>query len=143
MTKRLFTALLGLLLAIIALPAAATPPAAPCTVLGCGDDVTWAANLETQIQQNTENGQVFEIDKDPATGAITSINHFGDSALWTGTYLAAESYRYALAQNSLRGPLTSDARDYWKAQREDAKPRIDAMIAKFHLLANISKNWTN
>jgi len=84
MAKRLFAAFLGLGLALLALPASATPPV-PCGVLGCGDDLTWAQNLETKIKDNMWWGQVFEIDKDPATGAITSVNHFGDSALWTGT----------------------------------------------------------
>ena len=115
----------------------------PCTLLGCGDDLTWAQNLEHKVQQNTRERSGLRDRQGPDDGAITSINHFGDSALWTGTYLAAESYRYALASKYLAGKLTKDDRAFWTAQQTDAKPRIDAMVAKFHLLANISKNWTN
>jgi hypothetical protein len=144
MLKRIAVALIGLTLALVAIPPASATKPVTCTLLGCGDDLLEAQYLEGAITQNTEDGQVFEIDKDPSTGAITSINHFGDSALWTGTYLAAESYRYALASKYLADHrVAGDARDFWTAQQADAKPRIDAMVAKFHLLSNISKNWTD
>ncbi len=141
MIKRFATALIAL---VVLLPMAHAAADTCPTTLGCGDDLAWAQNLEQKITENTWYGQVFEVDHDPTTGAIDSVNGFGDSALWTGTYLAAESYRYALARSYLARPLASSAEhDFWAAQLADAKPRIDAMVAKFHLLANISKNWTN
>ncbi len=142
MTKRFLVALLGIAISVLTLPAHATPPVPASGPLSGGEDLQWSQDLEARIKDNTWYGQVYDVDKD-ANGVVTSVNHFGDSALWTGTYLAAESFRFALATKKLRGPLTKEDRDFWRAQKDDAKPRIDAMAAKFHMLINISKNWTN
>src|SRR5579871_5632659 len=34
----------------------------------------------------------------PASNDITAYTHCGDSALWTGAYLAAEAFRYKVTQ---------------------------------------------
>jgi hypothetical protein len=119
---------------------AATPP------LGQAD-LDYALEMERKIADNIWFGQVYEIDY--AQGAertranITSVNHFGDSALWTGTYLASQSFRYALAKKKLAGPLSTADRDLWKAQRDEAKARVKEMADKFHILVNISESWNH
>jgi hypothetical protein len=138
------------------------------TVLGCGEDVEWAVDLERKIADNMWDGQIYEVDYKPGVertrSSITSVNRFGDSALWTGTYLAAESYRYALANKKLAKlvpllPPPKKARRkprpvkpptpleeeiaFWRAQKTDAKLRVDQMVAKYHVLVNISKYWNH
>ena len=36
----------------------------------------------------------------PTSSQITGYTHCGDSALWTGAYLAAESFRYKVTQSA-------------------------------------------
>jgi len=113
-------------------------------VLGAADQAA-ALEWEGRIADNLWFGQVFEIDyatTERNSEEITSVNHFGDSALWTGTYLAAESYRYATARSKLADPGIEPAdAAFWLAQKAEAKARIDTMVAKYHMLINISKNW--
>src|SRR4051812_45990249 len=140
----------------IATPAKAdtppTPPGltknVPCQpVLSCAQDLGPALDLETKIADNTWDGQVYPIDYDPnatvrSRDTISSVSHFGDSALWTGTYLAAESFRYALAKKHLAAPkIKKDEREFWESQRSVASSRAHDMVAKYHILINISKYW--
>lgn len=127
------------------------PPVAtadPCTtILGCGDDLTEAMTLEQRITDNFWGGQVYEVDYANAAktlGAVTHVGAFADSALWTGTYLGAQSFRYATAKKYLANPsLPADQVTFWTTQRDEAKARINTMVAKFHILINISKNWNH
>ncbi len=115
-------------------------------ILDGGDDLATALSLETKLLDNLREGQLYEIDyATPARvpGNVVGVHGFGDSALWTGTYLAAQSFRYALAKRYLGNPLTPDQVTFWTQQRNEALTRVRAMVAKFHVLANISGSWNH
>ncbi len=119
----------------------------PCTApLVCGDDLAAALDLEQRIADNIWYGQVLEIDyrtADRTLGDVASIGAWGDSGLWTGTYLAAESYRYAVARDGLAsGGLDAAGVAFWTAQQSQAKARVDDLVAKYHLNINIARGWT-
>lgn len=141
-------------------PARAVPPIEPpglakdkpCKPLPvCTEGHDYALDLERRILDNLWDGQIYEVDyftADRPLGRenIRSVNHFGDSALWTGTYLASQSFRYALAKKYLsktKGPhaLTDEERAFWDAQRLDAQSRVLQMLDKYHVLINISQYW--
>ncbi|MEX2393781.1 MAG: hypothetical protein WD826_04805 [Actinomycetota bacterium] len=149
--------------------AQAIDPACP-TPLGCGEDFEWALDLERKIADNMWDGQVYEVDYaaglDRTRENITSASHYGDSALWTGTYLAAQSFRYQVAKRTaedLRSTYQPPAKPKkrhgkkpkpepdpaleailaWETQRDEAKARVTDMVAKFHVLTNISQNWNH
>lgn len=130
---------------------AAQPPAAPIACggsLACDTDLGPALDLERKIADNTWDGQVYEVDYDTLSpertrADIVSVNHFGDSALWTGTYLAAQSFRYALAQHKLAARPQDPERKLWKDQRDESLARVLDMARKFHILANISQLWNH
>ena len=105
------------------------------------DDQAAALLLEDRIADNLWYGQVFEATyrtPDRTPGDLASVHNFGDSALWTGTYLAAEAFRYATARTKI---ATGEDVAFWGEQQAEAKARIDQIVAKYHLLINISKNW--
>ena len=150
--KRARAAVLAALVIAAAVPLgawAASPDETPngtCnSVLGCGDDLDEALTLESKIDDHLVWGQVVEVDfagADRAPGSVVDVGAWGDSGLWTGTYLAAESYRYAVAEHRLAGQhLNREAQDFWTAQRDQAKARVDVMVAKYHLLTNIARGW--
>lgn len=59
----------------------------------------FALGISDEIQRNmTPNGQLFPtiFDTPVQGGNVVGWRHFGDSALWTGAYLACESFRYDL-----------------------------------------------
>jgi len=91
--------------------------------------LTTALDLEHKIDYHMIWGQVVPVRLNPG-GTVANAYAWGDSGLWTGTYLAAESFRYAVAKH-----------DGDTAQQDEAKARIDTMVAKFHLLTNIAKDW--
>jgi hypothetical protein len=135
-----------LVLTAVALFAAVLRPApaiAAPTVLTI-DDQTYALNLEALIPEQMANGQVYNVrfvNRNAFPGDTTIVprlDNFADSALWTGTYLAAESFRYATAKRKIELGFN---RKFWMAQKLEAKARIDQMVAKYHLLINISRNW--
>jgi hypothetical protein len=112
--------------------------------------------LERRIQDNFRFGQAIEIDyrtPERVLGDVASGGAWGDSALWTGVYLAGQSMRYAVAKDKLKrlGPDDGKAkpkdaeedalRAYWTAQRDEALARSRMMADKFHLLARIGKEW--
>jgi hypothetical protein len=123
------------------------PPKECKTELGCGEDLAAALDFESKVLDNFWFGQVFDIQYATAEripGNVVSVHNFADSALWTGTYLAAESYRYALAKKYVhKKKLTDEERLFWQGQMADAKNRVDQMVAKYHILTNISENWNH
>lgn len=123
------------------LPKRCTPP------LGCGEDLEAALDFEAKILDNFWFGQLFEINyatSERIQGNVAKVHTFGDSALWTGTYLAAESFRYALANKYLSGKgLNREERTFWADQKSEARQRAEAMVAKFHILTNISEDWNH
>jgi hypothetical protein len=105
------------------------------------EDLSPALAAEARILDHFHYGQVYEqLYNTPArvTGDIATTVGENDSALYTGNYLGAESYRYALAKKKI-----SEGTDvaFWTGQRNEAKSRVDAMVKQYHLLINISKNW--
>lgn len=158
--------------ATVALAKQPTAAPLPCDApLACADDSAML-DLEQRIADNFRYGQVLEIDyrtPEKVLGDVASGGAWGDSALWTGVYLAGESMRYAVAENKLTLLGSSDgnkhkqkdaqgdvaegddaaaddaaadaARVYWAAQRDEALRRVRLMSAKFHLLARIGKEW--
>jgi hypothetical protein len=112
----------------------------------CTDtDKEWAQRLEGRIADNTYDGQVYEIDYHTAQrvlGDVGGVGAFADSALWTGTYLGSQSFRYALAKKYLaQTALPGGDRLFWNQQKAQAKARIADMVRKFHILINISQHW--
>jgi hypothetical protein len=134
---------LGTVLLAVALMAglAAVGPARAmenCPPLGCGTDLSAALDLEQKvIDRHFVWGQVVPVSLAPDK-TIANAGGWGDSGLWTGTYLAAESFRYQVAKHHL---AENQEDPFWTAQQVDAKARIDKMVAKFHLLTNIAKAW--
>src|SRR5688572_13461975 len=116
-----------------------TQPVGAAPVLDGGDDLAAALTFETKILDNLREGQLYEVEyTTPARvpGDVASVHGFADSALWTGTYLAAQSFRYALAKRYLSGPLAPDQVTFWEEQRAQALSRVRAMVDKFHILSN-------
>ena len=89
-----------------------------------------ASELEARIADNMWYGQVLEIDyrtADRVAGDVATVGAWGDSGLWTGVYLAAESYRYTTATTA--------------AEKAEASLRVHDLVAKFHLNVNIAREW--
>lgn len=111
------------------------------------EDLMATLDLETKILDNMWEGQLYEVDyatPERVPGNVSSVHHFGDSALWTGAYLAAQSFRYALATRNLSQPLGGIGKlGFWKKQRAEALARVREMVSKFHILANISASWNH
>lgn len=153
--RAVLVALTVLLLAAGVTAASAAPsskakgpkPVDPCApVLACGEDLEAALDLERRIADNIVSSQLVEIDyntPERIPGDIRSVGAWGDSGLWTGTYLAAESFRYATAKKYLKhsNRLTDEQITFWKAQQDEAYSRVKAMVAKYHLLTNIAREW--
>lgn len=124
--------------------------------LACADD-TAMLELERRIDDHLRYGQLLEIDyrtTERVLGDVASGGAWGDSALWTGVYLAGQSMRYAVATDKLDEPngrgkgkglarqrLTEQERAYWGAQRAEALSRVRLMVDKFHLLTRIGRDW--
>jgi hypothetical protein len=121
--------------------------------LACVED-TAAVDLERRIDDHLHYGQLLEIDyatPERVPGQVVSGGAWGDSALWTGVYLAGESMRYAVATDKLGGKgkgkalgrvaLTDEERAEWTAQRDEALSRVRLMADKFHLLTRIGRDW--
>jgi hypothetical protein len=106
-----------------------------------------AAQLEALVPDHTWYGQVFGLSFDSNDPALqtraheTGMHGQPDAALWTGAYLAAESFRYAVAKNAAATADDDAERADALAQQAQAKARVQEMVAKFHILINISKNW--
>ena len=145
----------SLLVVPVSLASAKAPdkPLLPCTgPLACADDSA-ALELERRIADNIRFGQVLEIDyrtPEKVLGDVASGGAWGDSALWTGVYLAGESMRYAVAQDKLKkldkrknegDPEAEAAISEWTAHRDEALSRARLMANKFHLLSRIGREW--
>lgn len=146
-----------------ATPVDRSGPAGP---LDTDEDLNAALFFEQRILDHYHYGQVHEQYYNTAEklpGDIQTIVGENDSALYTGNYLAAESFRFALANEKLAeldhwrklrdrragkpgvGPkIPADLDEqiaFWEAQLAEAKSRVDTTAAQFHILTNISQNW--
>lgn len=116
-----------------------------CTLeLVCGEDLAAALERESRVDDHLWYGHVLEIDyrtPERVPGDVASVGAWGDSGLWTGTYLASQSYRYAVAKDALRGPLPPAEREQWRAQRDEALARVREMVDAYHRSVRIARGW--
>jgi len=135
---------LPIVLAITGLLAASAPARAEQPFgapLDTDADLTAASWFEDRILDHFHYGQIHEqyyVDSERAEGEILTLVGENDSALYTGNYLAAEAFRYALAAQKL---AAGEDASFWEAQKAQAKSRVDQMVEQFHLLINISAAW--
>lgn len=134
--------------ALLVTPLAPLSPAAradkPCrTELGCGADLDTALDLETQMADHLWYGLALPVDyRTPARlpGDLASIGGgaWGDAGLWSGSYLGAEAFRYAVARDHARhGP----DRDFWQDQQRQASDRVDQLLAQVDVRTRIAEAW--
>ncbi len=103
-----------------------------------------AMDLESKISDHLWYGQIFGARFDSADklpGHVVGLDGGGDSALWTGVYLAAESFRYAVAKHALATAKNHGHEVLARKEMAAAKARIDQMVPAAHLKINISRNW--
>jgi hypothetical protein len=108
-------------------------PAAAATEVLASDLDQAAAQLEAVMADHLQEGQVYGVRYGSAArtpGDVVGIDGGGDSAIWTGHYLAAEAFRYAVAKRA------GDA-----AAQAAAKARIDLVAYALHRNSNISASW--
>ena len=122
-----------------------------------------------------DHGQVYNLvyaTADRLPGQEVGTSAAGDSALYSGNYLAGQSYRFALATKRLAAlntardaylaahPQADSGRNTglgtgsaalaaldgeitrWQDQQRDAKRRVDVLTRQFHILSTISKAWS-
>lgn len=127
-----------------------------------------------QAPSPDDHGQVYNLvyaSTERRPGDEVATSGAGDSALYTGNYLAGQAYRFALASRRLSvladtraahlaahpqadaghnvglgtgsdGLAAIDAQIAdWRAQKTDAKRKVDVLTRQFHLLSNISQAW--
>ncbi len=138
-----FRRILLLTVLTVALGAATVPTARAAipTPLDNPVDLADALAMEARILDHFHYGQVHEQHYRTAAripGDIATLVGENDSALYTGNYLGAEAFRYALAKHKLAAAPTDT---FWLAQKAEALSRVKAMAEQFHILVNISKNW--
>lgn len=109
-------------------------------------------DLEAKIRDNLAYGQIFDafyaspwrVDGVEVKGLpVIARGGHGHSTVWTGHYLAAEAFRYAVAKHNRDIAFNHGQAVVWQIEMKRAKERIDAMIVALHRNANISKNWSN
>jgi hypothetical protein len=135
-------ALATALLALLAVAAPAVRAVPPCPgPLACGADVDAALHLEQRMANHLNYGLVLPVEYRTAAkldGDVASLEPaWGDAGIWSGSYLAAESYRYAVARDHRRGPQSA----FWKDQQAQAKARIDDLLSQVDLRTYIARDW--
>ena len=182
----------GLTVAAVAPQALGSPPPAPTVLsqqgpLDTPQDDADAAFFEDRIADffsptarlreaptPGDHGQVYNLvyaTTDRVPGQEVATSAAGDSALYSGNYLAGQSYRFALATHRVTaleaeraaylsahpqadagrntgvgtggaGLAEIDAQlDRWRTEQREAKRRVDVLTRQFHLLSNISQAW--
>jgi hypothetical protein len=141
--RRAVIAVLVSLFAAGAHPARSDAPDGTCEgPLACGADLDEAQRLEDRMADHLWYGLALPVDyrtPERLPGDVASIGpQWGDAGLWSGAYLAAESYRYALA----RAKATSGThRGQWKQEQQASKERIDTLLSQIDLRTNIATSW--
>lgn len=127
-------------------PATALSPSLPpphCIgPLACGADANMAELLERKMADHLWYGLSLPIDygtADRIPGDVARIGPaWGDAGLWSGAYLGAESYRYAVARAKVtRGEQPGK----WKKEQAAAKARIDDLLSQIDVRTNIATSW--
>jgi len=136
--------------AVVVAPAGAAKPTPPCpTALACSDGLATMVELETRMVDALQFGHVVPVvygTPEQLPGDVTAAPYWGDTALWSGVYLAGQSMRYALSKHYLapgraRAHLTRDEREFWTAQREEALTRVRDLLAAEHRDVSIAEDW--
>ncbi|HTL23311.1 MAG TPA: hypothetical protein VL281_04675, partial [Mycobacteriales bacterium] len=135
-------ALATALLALLAVAAPAVRAVPPCAgPLACGADVDEALHLEDRMANHLHYGLALPVEYRTAAkldGDVASLEPaWGDAGIWSGSYLAAESYRYAVARDHRHGAHA----DFWKDQQAQAKARIDDLLAQVDLRTYVARDW--
>ena len=154
--RRSLTALCALLVLVpLQGYGSATPPPYPAGVSdGTGPldddaDLSAALHYEDVVRQHDGGGFVVPLaydawpDLDP-TATPLHMDGEGDSGNYTGEYLAAESYRYALAEKELAklgAHGHPQEREFWRGQLADAHAKVSETVDYYHLISTIAKNW--
>ena len=104
-----------------------------------------ARDLEERMTDHLWYGQMF-LDVTYATpdklpGQVVGLGGGGDSAIWSGHYLAAEAFRYALARQGRDHAKNNGQAVIWSYEMRRARERVDSLVAGAHRNLNISKNW--
>jgi hypothetical protein len=105
-----------------------------------------AETLEEGIPDHLWYGQIF-LDirfatADRIPGQVVDIGPVAaDSAIWSGHYLAAEAFRYAVARDKKANAKNYGQSVVWGHEMARAKQRVDLLAAGAHRNINISKNW--
>jgi hypothetical protein len=105
--------------------------------------------MERALQQRLPDflryGQLFPViyyaTADKIPGQVVGLDSKQDSAIWSGHYLAAEAFHYALARQKKRSAHNAGQAAVWDMEMRRAKQRIDTLVAGAHRNINISKNW--
>ena len=176
-TRVVLSVVLGLSLAVAAPAALGSPPPAGPVLTAQGPldteaDQADAAFFEDRIADffsptahlrgtasPDDHGQVYNLvygTADRLPGDEVGTSAAGDSALYSGNYLAGQSYRYALATHRLSLLAQAGADEHltgprrkelereiatWQVQQAEAKRRVDVLTRQFHILSSISKAW--
>jgi hypothetical protein len=136
--------------AALVAPAGAARPTDECPMaLACGDGLAAMVELETRMVDALQSGHAVPVvyrTPEQVPGDVVAAPYWGDTALWSGVYLAGESMRYAVSKHRLtRGQatsrLTQDERAFWSAQREEALARIRVLLAAEHRDVSIAEDW--
>src|SRR5215471_7038371 len=102
-------------------------------------------NLQGRLPDFLWNGQLFPViyyaTADRTLGQVVGVDSKQDSAIWSGHYLAAEAFHYALARQKKVGAHNNGQSTVWNLEMRRVKQRIDAVVAAAHRNINISKNW--
>ena len=104
-----------------------------------------AKDLEARIPDHLWWGQIFEArygTPDKLPGQVTARDGHGHATIWTGHYLAAEAYRYAVARYNREYARHHDSAQKWKDEMAQARERVQAIVQGLHRNANISENWS-
>ncbi len=143
----------------LALAGTTTTPNDNCTLIECDEALAAAVDLETKMADSLQQGHVVEINfgsTQKVPGDVVGTGGWGDSGLWTGTYVAAQAMRYAVAKTNLanlRDKIRSSGKDnsdsapgqelkFWKGQRDQALSRLKTILAAEHRDINIAEDWT-
>lgn len=123
----------------------AAPATLPVGVAGKPEFRDMARALEERMVDHLWYGQMFldvtYATADKVPGEVVGLGGGGDSAIWSGHYLAAEAFRYALARQKKNNAKNHGQALVWSREMSRAKERVVAVSAAAHRNLNISKNW--
>jgi len=105
-----------------------------------------AEALEQGLPDHVWYGQIFldigYATSDRIPGQVVDIGPVAaDSAIWSGHYLAAEAFRYAIARDKMAKAKNHGQASVWGREMARARQRVDTLEAGAHRNINISKNW--